>query len=91
MGIVYWDLQKLVEDRKLATQAEAYNENKFNNMIEAFKNGIQQIWIYKGRKEYCLGNAKMGPKTERLDTFMRRIQELADDLGKDAEIFAMHL
>ena len=25
------------EDRKLATQAEAYNENKFNNMIEAFK------------------------------------------------------
>ena len=25
------------------------------------------------------------PKTERLDTFMRRIQELADDLGKDAE------
>ena len=25
------------------------------------------------------------PKTEKLDTFIRRIQELADDLGKDAE------
>ena len=27
----------------------------------------------------------MGPQNRRLDTFMRRIQELADDLGKDAE------
>ena len=25
------------------------------------------------------------PRTERLDTFMRKIQELTDDLGKDAE------
>ena len=25
------------EDQKLATQADEYNENKFNNMIEAFK------------------------------------------------------
>ena len=57
------------EDRKLATQAEAYNENKFNNMIEAFKKQIQQIWIYKGRKEYCLGNAKMGPLNRKIRYF----------------------
>ena len=40
------------EDQKLATQADEYNENKFNYMIKA----------YKSREECCLGNAKMGPQ-----------------------------
>ena len=73
------------EDRKLATQAEAYNENKFNNMIEAFKREFSRYGSTRVEKNIAWEMLRWDPKTERLDSFMRRIQELADDLGKDAE------
>ena len=73
------------EDRKLATQAEAYNENKFNNMIEAFKREFSRYGSTRVEKNIAWEMLRWDPKTERLDSFMRRIQELADDLGKDAK------
>ena len=73
------------EDRKFATQAEAYNENKFNNMIEAFKREFSRYGSTRVEKNIAWEMLRWDPKTERLDSFMRRIQELADDLGKDAE------
>ena len=73
------------EDCKLATQAEAYNENKFNNMIEAFKREFSRYGSTKVEKNIAWEMLRWDPKTKRLDTFMQRIQELADDLGKDAE------
>ena len=73
------------EDRKLTTQAEAYNENKFNNMIETFKREFSRYGSTRVEKNIAWKMLRWDPKTERLDTFMRRTQELADDLGKDAE------
>ena len=73
------------EDQKLATQAEAYNENKFNNMIEAFKREFSRYGSTRVEKNIAWEMLRWDPKSERLDTFMQRIQKLADDLGKDAE------
>ena len=73
------------EDRRFATQAEAYNENKFNNMIEAFKREFSRYGSTRVEKNIAWEMLRWDPKTKRLDSFMRRIQELADDLGKDAE------
>ena len=69
----------------MATQAEAYNENKFNNMIEAFKREFSRYGSTRVEKNIAWEMLRWDPKTKRLDTFMRRIQEPADDLGKDAE------
>ena len=73
------------EDQKLATQAKAYNENKLNNMTEAFKREFSRYGSTRVEKNIAWEMLRWDPKTERLDTFMQRIQELADDLGKDAE------
>ena len=58
------------EDQKLATQAEAYNENKFNNMIEAFKREFSRYGSTRVEKNIAWEMLRWDPKTERLDTFM---------------------
>ena len=58
------------EDQKLATQAEAYNENKFNNMIEAFKREFNRYGSTRVEKNIAWEMLRWDPKTERLDTFM---------------------
>ena len=52
------------EDHKLATQAEAYNENKFNNMIEAFKREFSRYGSTRVEKNIAGEMLRWDPKTK---------------------------
>ena len=79
------DARNWYEENRDRIKGERDDKEHYENLVKEFKNEFSKYGSSRAEKTASWDNLKWDSKTETLDSFYRRLKELAEDLNKDDE------